>query len=297
MTVFPSESRIHRRTVIFGAAAFALQGRSVGAASRAIPRIAAIDWAAAETLVAIGIMPVAIADLEGFRASFSHLPAMDETIDLGSTWEPNLELLDRLKPDAIYLPSWSGLSRPQLEQIAPVLLCDIHGRGGDPIYSAKQFAKSVLVDFPGNSGENAIQQLEKRLARLRGAARRQPVFLLNLRSSNRFVNVYAAGSLPDSALTHVGLQNAWQEPVNGFGFASIGAEKLVQASDASIVILNQNDRTAEMLARLNDNIIWTAIPAVRASRIHISPPVSVFGGLVSAASFSEWLAATFDKAA
>jgi ABC-type Fe3+-hydroxamate transport system substrate-binding protein len=291
-----SGRNLHRRAVLLGAAAFALRGLPAGAAFSAQPRLAAIDWAAAETLIAIGITPVAIADLGGFRASFSHLPEMNGTVDLGSTWEPNLELLDRLKPDAIYLPAWSSLSLAQLSDIAPVRLCDIHGTGGDPTERALRFAESLLVDFPSPSGEATIRQLDERLAQLAGKAKPQPVFLLNLRSSNRFVNVYAGGSLPGSALMHVGLQNAWQGPVNGFGFASIGTEKLLQASDVSIVILNQNDRTAEMLARLNDSIFWSAIPAVRAGKIHVSPPVSVFGGLVSATTFAEWLAVTFDKA-
>lgn len=291
------QNRICRRTAIFGAAAFALQARSIKAAPSLKPYVASIDWAAAETLIAIGIEPAAIADLSGFRASFSHLPAMNDVIDLGSTWEPNLELLDRLKPDAIYLPSWSAISRPQLAKIAPVRLCDIHGSGGNPIERARIFATDVLRDFPDAPGQGNIQQLEQRLTGVAGAAKSRRVFLLNLRSNNRFVNVYATGSLPGSALTHVGLENAWQGPVNGFGFTSISVEKLLQTPDASVVILNQNDRTTEMLSRLDDNILWRSIPAVRSGKVHISPPVSVFGGLASATTFAEWLATTFDKAA
>lgn len=290
------QGRICRRTVIFGAAAFLLQGLTARAASTDAPRVAAIDWAAAETLIAVGITPIAIADLAGFRASFAHLPDTAGTIDLGSTWEPNFELLDRLKPDLIYLPSWSSLSRAQLDQIATVRLCDIHGNGGDPIDKARSFGESVLNELTTMSEPSAIRQLEARLQRITGQTSPQPVFLLNLRSTSRFVNVYAAGSLPDSALMHVGLQNAWQGPVNGFGFASIGAEKLLQSPDASIVILNQNDRTTEMLSRLERNIFWASMPAVRAGRIHVSPPISVFGGLLSATTFAEWLADTFDKA-
>jgi iron complex transport system substrate-binding protein len=290
-------SSIRRRIAIVGAAAFALHGFSARAASTAGPRIAAIDWAAAETLIAVGITPIAIADLAGFRASFSHLPQMDHTVDLGSTWEPNYELLDRLKPDLIYLPSWSSLSRPQLEQIAPVRLCDIHGGGDDPMEKALRFADSVLADFPDISSAGALERLKGRWQQLVDKTTNDPpFFLLNLRSTNRFVNVYATGSLPGSALVHVGFQNAWQGPVNGFGFTSIGAERLLQAPEAAIVILNQNNRTAEMLSRLDRNVFWTSIPAVRNGKVRVSPPVSVFGGILSGVNFAEWLTDTFHKA-
>jgi iron complex transport system substrate-binding protein len=154
-----------------------------------------------------------------------------------------------------------------------------------------------MMDFPDAAEKNVIQKLSERLARVKATVKSEPVFLLNLRSTNRFVNVYAAGSLPGSALMHVGLENASQETVNGFGFASIGVERLLQVPNASIVILNQNARTAEMLSRLDDNIFWRASPAVHAGKVHVSPPVSVFGGLTSATAFAEWLAATFDEAA
>lgn len=282
-----------RRSALLGALAAACKAPAASANLKS-QRVAAIDWAAAETLISIGIVPAAIADIGGFRSSFSHLPEMRETLDLGSVWEPNLELLDRLKPDLIYLASWSGLARKQLETIAPVRLCDIYGTSGDPIAKARAFAHGLQAAFPQSPKLNEIARLDERLSFFRSSLRPREIFILNLRGNNRFVNVYSTGSLPGSALTYVGLQNAWQGKVNGFGFAAIGIEKLIEAPESAIIILDQKDQTARLLSALSENAIWRSLPAVRSGRVHVSPPVSIFGGLASATTFSEWLVATFD---
>lgn len=288
-----ADQRISRRTVLFGVASTLFAGPTGAFSATRPPRLAVIDWAAAETMLAFGIIPVGIADRAGFLASFANPGDIGDAVDLGSLWEPNLELLDMLRPDAIYLAGWSQISKPQLQGIAPVRICDIHGGGGDPVTRARTFTRNMAIDFPKAPGRRTLEMLDQRLAGLTGRLAPASAFVLNLHGNNRFVNVYAEGSLPGSVLGHLGLTNAWQGGVNGFGFAAIGIEKLMDAPDSSIIILNQGPATVRSLSMLGTNAIWNALPAVRQGRVHVSPPISVFGGLVSAVILADWLTTAF----
>lgn len=287
---------INRRLAMLGAAATFLSRPLQAFANMTPASPAVIDWAAAETLLTIGITPAGIADLDGFRATFRAFADLPGVADLGSTWEPNLEYIDRIKPDAIYLPGWSAISRTQLESIAPVRICNIHGSGGDPVQRAKEFSHSLLSDYSDAPNRNALIEAENTLASLRDQLPPRRVVLINLHGTNRFVNVYAAGSLPSSVAIHSGLQNAWSGSVNGFGFSSVGIERLMSVSDAAIVILNQGVLTANALKAIESNALWSGLPAVREGRVHVTPPVSIFGGMASAAGLSEWFFATFGDA-
>lgn len=287
---------ISRRLAVFGAAATVLVRPRQSVAGTDQRRPAVIDWAAAETLLTMGIKPVGIADLHGFRETFQSFANLQGVTDLGSTWEPNLEYMDRLKPDAIYLPGWSAISRLQLEIIAPVRLCTIHGSGGDPVERAIEFSRTVLSHYPEAEQRDVMLGAQRRLADLQRQLPPRRIVLINLHGTNRFVNIYAAGSLPDSVAKHSGLQNAWTGDVNGFGFSSIGIEKLMTVSDSDIVILNQGRLTANALTAMKDNSLWAGLPAVREGRVHVTPPVSIFGGLASATAVAEWFSATFSDA-
>ena len=252
----------------------------------------AIDWAAAETLLALGICPIGIADLGGFLRSFpGTLPACS-IADLGSTWEPNLELIDRMGPALIYISPWNALAQAAVEDIAPVRISPIYAGKGRPLETARSFAEQIHSDFPQASDPGALAALENRHDRLRGVCaetREQPVLIVNLHGSGRFANVYGGSSMAGNVLEHIGMQNAWTERTNGFGFARIGIERLVEIKAASIVVIDQGEQTARALRILDASAIWKAVPVVRSGKTHLSPPLSIFGGLATAVNFAEWL--------
>ncbi len=65
--------------------------------NRSPRRIAAIDWAMLETLVALGIMPVAATELVQFRKDAVEPMLAESVADLGLRGSPNLELLRLLR--------------------------------------------------------------------------------------------------------------------------------------------------------------------------------------------------------
>ncbi len=90
---------LDRRALL--AAALAGMAGLRGARAAGSPRIVCLEWTAAELVLTLGIVPVALADVAGYR-EWVAAPALPASVlDLGSRGEPNKELVARLKPDLI----------------------------------------------------------------------------------------------------------------------------------------------------------------------------------------------------
>ncbi|TIL74521.1 MAG: iron-siderophore ABC transporter substrate-binding protein, partial [Mesorhizobium sp.] len=95
-------------------------------------RIVCLDDGLAETLLMLGVRPVAIADREVWETWVVEPPLPPEIADVGTLLEPNLEFLQQLKPDIILsIPYLDGI-KPQLERVAPVKTIGLYTEAGEP---------------------------------------------------------------------------------------------------------------------------------------------------------------------
>ena len=85
------------------------------------PRVAALDWGWASTLVALGIDPVGVAELRSYAAWVGEPALQPSTAELGLRTTPSLEILAALRPDLILTNGLNAALRGQLERIAPTL--------------------------------------------------------------------------------------------------------------------------------------------------------------------------------
>lgn len=69
------------------------------------PRIVSMDLSFTEMLLALGAQPTAIANVPLYQRLVSIPVAPADAVDLGPLTEPNLELLQYLKPDLILAAS------------------------------------------------------------------------------------------------------------------------------------------------------------------------------------------------
>jgi len=84
-------------------------------------RIAIINWTLSEQILELGVTPVAIADLAGFKQTAPQTKVASNIVDLGSRFTPNLNQLRKLSPELIIIGySQRDLLRP-LSNIAPVM--------------------------------------------------------------------------------------------------------------------------------------------------------------------------------
>ena len=86
----------------------------------------ALEWLYAEDVLALGVQPVGIADIEGMK-QWVNIPVEigSDVTDVGTRQEPNLELIASLKPDLIIgLKSNLEAGFETYNSIAPTLVFD-----------------------------------------------------------------------------------------------------------------------------------------------------------------------------
>jgi iron complex transport system substrate-binding protein len=283
-----------RRAFLAAAAGAVAAGWARPLSALAPPRLAAVDWAMAETAACLGQPPVAVAELIAFRRS-TRLP--EATVDLGLRGAPNLETLAQVGPDLILSSSYYAFAEPQLARIAPVFSRPLFVPEEPPL--PKLIA--LLHDLGARIGRPGAAQTAERQAAATFAAlgRRatafadRPCLLLQIGDS-RHVRVFGADSLFHAALEKIGLRNAWTEATR-FAFAApVPLERLADFPQARIVIVGEVPvQAGQGLAR---SALWQALPAVRAGRVLRLGEHNGFGGLPSALGFADALAAALETA-
>lgn len=86
-------------------------------------KIVALEWSYAENLLALGVQPVGVSDLDGFHKWVNIDKEFDESVkDVGTRQEPNLEAIARLNPDLIIAVKFRHEQYlDKLRDIAPVV--------------------------------------------------------------------------------------------------------------------------------------------------------------------------------
>lgn len=279
-----------------GLAAPVLAGAGAGGARSApapLRRIVSMDFGLAETLIEMGMAPIAVPN-PGIWDTWVVEPALPPgIINLGTDREPNLELLSALRPEMIVSSPYLEGLRPLLEQIAPVRTFTIYAPpGGQPYRASIAATRDLARDIGAPAqGEELITRAgaEMDLARRRLAqagVNTMPVLALTFFDA-RHVRVYGAGSLFGDVMARCGLTNGWPETSNYWGFNTIGLEQLATLGSARLLCLEPIPE--ETKAELAASPLWNSLPAVRQGHVQVVPPVLMFGMLPSAMRFARQL--------
>ncbi|MDI5936620.1 ABC transporter substrate-binding protein [Halomonas sp. LN1S58] len=284
----PSLATPPRHALMAGLLGLILLLVSVDEAHADAPSIATLDWTIAETLVALGTMPRAVAQVDAYREWVGEPGLATDVIDLGLRTQPNLELLASLSPDRILIsPMFANLT-PRLLRIAPVDNLELYTPDTDTWQQMRRLTRRVarLVERPA-AGEALIEATEARLAQLRERLPGEQRSLLIVQFMDaRHVRVFGAGGLYQAVLDRLGLANAWQRPTNPWGFSLVGIEALVDL-DARLVVVEP--LPVGVATRLAGSGLWQALPSVQDGTSIRLPPVWSFGALPSARRFAEVL--------
>lgn len=268
-------------------APLAVAGRPAAAAP---PRLAVIDWGLAETVLALGVAPVAAAELRGY-ATWVQAPPMPPGVrDLGLRGEPNLEALSHAGPDLILATPQFAPFLPRLERVAPVVSFATYVPGGDPVARSAEVATELgrrlgHADAAARLIDDATAVFAAERARRAGRPGR-PLLVASFVDA-RHLRVYGRNSLFGSVLERIGLPNGWSAATNAWGFATVPLERLAEAPDAALVLLEP--LPPALVRGPGRNPLWAALPAVRAGRVAWLPPCWAFGGLPSATRFARAL--------
>jgi len=289
---------VTRRFLLAGLAGFGLAGWSHAAMARqGTPRIVALDAPATEMLVALGVEPVGVAGLAGYRAAEGDLPALRRAVDIGFYYEPNLELLQALAPECFIGSFGIGAPPALLERIAPVMTMPIYGGAGST-YDAACAAMSRAGQVTGRDSEAAsflaahAQHLSELATRVSGRILR-PLYLATPLLDGRHVILYGENSLFDAVMRRVGLRNAFTGPASAWGIASVGIEQLAADPDASFVYI-ASPVTRNALKQLHSSAIWSLLPFVVEGRVAPISYLEMYGALPTADRFAAALGGLLD---
>jgi iron complex transport system substrate-binding protein len=245
-------------------------------------RIVALNWAATEALLLLGITPVGVADRDGYSAWVQDPELPDGVANVGTRVAPSLEAIAELKPDLIVTSAEMSPAAELLERIAPTYVISVYKEGSAPFTKAREMlttlgqmlnlehqAEAILTDID--------QTLENQRTRLAEAGmNQQPVALVNF-LDDRHVRIYAHNGLYQTTLNALGLRNAWPHEGNYWGFSVVGLEAIASYHDSRIVVISPT------LPGLSDHLagspFWTYLPPVKRNQVYQIEPVWPFGGV------------------
>jgi ABC-type Fe3+-hydroxamate transport system substrate-binding protein len=262
------------------------------------PRVAVLDWAVAETLIALRCNPIALV-AAGDWDRFVVEPALPAGVaDVGLQQQVNYELLAALEPDLILTSPFSQQNEPVLRRIARTERFSVFEPTPTPLGTAISLTNSLggrlermaeAADFL----RQAETQLDSYRDRVR-ALRPPPVLLVDFLDA-RHARVFGGAGLFQNVLDRVGVTNAWQGATNYWGFATVGIEQLAVDRDLSLLVFEP--APPDVWPTLAQSPLWLQLPFVRAGHIARLPPVLMFGAMPAALRFARLLTQTLERRA
>lgn len=278
------------RTTVIALTVYLLTIGPLSASAEQRPeRVAVLNWGLAQTLLALDVEPVAIADVHGYRKWVGRPPLPDHTIGVGRRIEPNLDVLAGTDPDLILMSGYYNRARERLATIAPTETLRINApdNEGNALQSSLRIAER-LADRLGRG--RALQRLradlDHAIADLEGRTEAgESVYVIGFEDAGH-VRVVGAPGLFDAVLQRAGLTNAWDGETSYWGFAQIPIDRLDRAAD-HIVVVEPIPRKAERM--MAESAIWQSLPAVRDGEVHRLEAIWSYGGVPAAIQFAEQL--------
>jgi len=268
---------------------------ALAASSDPLRRIIAINWAAAETLLTLGVSPLAISDGGYYSRRMPTAALPPQVLDVGPYWEPNLELIKELQPQLILSDQMPPSIERALKGIAPTEVVDIYPAPGSVWTSATDFMTRLAARLELQPQAAAwIAAGNARFEELRGqlAQRPQPpVCVAVLNQDGRHATVYGKRSMIQDVLDRLGLVNAWQGPSSTMGIALIGIERLAENPDAHLLYTEIPTTSARLQSLRQVNALWENLPAVRRGNTLELNKFFPYGGAAATLNLAEWIAA------
>lgn len=247
-------------------------------------RVVALNWAAAETLLMLGVEPVGVADRDGYPFWVREPALPQSTHNVGARSAPSLEAIAELKPDLIVTSSQMAPAHDQLSRIAPTYVLSVYDRGADPYDRAREMLLTLgeMLDREAEAAA-ALRELDAEFARQRQRLENagltdRPLILASFMDS-RHLRVNASNGLFQAGLERLGLDNAWSREGNFWGFSLVGLERLAPLERARLVVLSP--LPAGLGETLEASPFWQHLPMVQQHQVYQIDPVWTFGGLYS----------------
>lgn len=283
---------IARRGVLAGAIGACLaQGKAQAAALP--PRLVVLDWGLLETVLALGVAPVAAAETRAYMQAASTLPLPAGVTDIGLRLDPDREWMAALKPDAILINGAQSAQLPVLSPLAPVWTFSIYDGSGTPLRNADRVTRDLAARLGrGEQAQALITETAQRLMPIPGYDGR-PLLLFSFLDATH-VALYDRSSLAGNVAGRLNLSNAWTGSAGGWGVIPLALPALAQYADARLICFGPVAPAAQRMMAASR--LWHDLPAVRAGRVRLLPPVWNYGALPTAGRIARLLRVALARA-
>ncbi|MFM1707352.1 ABC transporter substrate-binding protein [Aeromonas salmonicida] len=260
-----------------------------------VPRIATVDWTIAETLLALGVTPLAVGDVSAYRAWVGEpfLPA--DVVDIGLRAQPNRELLAELKPDRILISPLAAPLAPTLSRIAPVQSIALYDPQTD-LWQRLHEATLTIAALVNKTAEANVllTDLNRDLEQMKQTLPAElPPLLVVQFIDERHVRVFGRHSLFEAVMQRLDLRNAWQGETNAWGFSVASLEQFLSIPEARLVVVDPIP--VGVSERLQEPGLWQHLPLVQQAPVLHLPAVWSFGGVLAARRFATLLSEALQK--
>ena len=255
------------------------------------PRAVALNWSAAEMLLSLGIKPVALTSINGYRKWQSNHPAIPEGVtEVGDRAFPSLPTVIQQKPDLIIgYPFRHARLLDELSVIAPTLLLQQFSRFDQTDYrymDQMRLNYLVLAEHLNRTvlAKQQLLEMDEELNRLRlvlakeGLQGKKVVY-------GKFVGmgyglrVFSKQSLAASIASQLGLIYEWDTTLPGKDFTHLQLEQIKMLDDTALILVQE---TAGQGERMMASPLWAQHKFVKNDDIYTVSPLWSFGGPVSA---------------
>jgi ABC-type Fe3+-hydroxamate transport system substrate-binding protein len=250
-------------------------------------RVVALEWMQAENAVTLGVMPVGVADVEGYTTWAGTAAPLDDTVgDVGTRGEPSVEAIIDLDPDLILMEAGASDDLvAQLEGLAPVLVI----QGSDASANLEQMRSNFETIATAVGKEDVAEEvlaeldttIEEGAAALEAAGVAGDGFAMAdgwMDGSTVSIRMFGPGSLMSDLAEELGLENQWTGEVDEvWGLGTTDVEGLTSLGELHFFYsASDEDVFAD---GLTGNPIWDALPFVAAGDVHkLDAGTWTFGG-------------------
>lgn len=258
-------------------------------------KVVVLEWTYAEDLLAVGVQPAGMADIESYGDYVNIEPQLADTVvDVGGRQEPNLEAIAEIDPDLIIGVDFRHTAMlEELERIAPTVIFNPYPED-DSINLYEEMETTFLeIAKAVDKTEEADQVLadleekyEESAAEIEAADLKTNDVILTLAYSGPQapeIRVFTPHSMASIILERIGLNNVHEpDQFEVFGSSTFNVEGLVQYEDANyLYTVPDEDNIYEN--QLAGNPVWENLNFVQEGRTYdLGPDTWLYGGPLSA---------------
>ncbi|WP_078427308.1 ABC transporter substrate-binding protein [Alkalihalobacterium alkalinitrilicum] len=268
-------------------------------------KVVALEWTYAENLLAVGVQPAGVADIEMYGDYVNIEPQFDDTVvDVGGRQEPNLEVLASLEPDLIIGVSFRhDAMLAELESIAPTVIFNPYPEDESiNLYEEMETTFNEIAKAVGKEAEaeqvlaNLDVKYEEAQAKIDAVDLATKDVILTLAYSGAQapeIRVFTPNSMASIIIEKMGLNNVHvPDQFEIFGSSTFNVEGLVKYEDANYLFtVPDADNIYEN--QLKGNKVWENLTFVKEDRLYdLGEDTWLYGGPLSAGTLLDQITNT-----